>query len=217
MIFDCDGVLVDSERLMIHYESIGLRKAGFDISADEIAQRYVGLSYADMKAGLETQFASKIPDGLLEAIEADVLSRFAAELEPIDGMAELLASLSLPTCVGSSSDPERIELSLDVTGLSTFFDRERIFSATMVERGKPAPDLFEHAAARCGVGPVHCIVVEDSPHGVSAAVAANMAVVGFAGGGHASAALTQRLHDAGAVTVARHADELAAHLTALSP
>jgi HAD superfamily hydrolase (TIGR01509 family) len=215
VIFDCDGVLVDSEKLMIHYESIGLKQAGFDISAAEIAARYIGLTYADMKAGLVEQFAREIPDGLLETIEADVLSRFPTELEPVDGMVDLLDTLTLPRCVGSSSDPARIAMSLQVAGLDKFFEPHRLFSATMVTRGKPAPDLFEHAAVECGVDPTRCVVIEDSPHGVAAAIAARMDVVGFAGGGHASDSLTQRLRDAGAVTVARNASDLAAHLADL--
>jgi HAD superfamily hydrolase (TIGR01509 family) len=213
VIFDCDGVLVDSEKLMIHYESIGLRDAGFDIAAEEIAERYIGLSYTDMKAGLAEQFKRTVPDGLLETIEAEVLSRYETELEPVEGMAELLGDLLQPSCVGSSSRPDRIALSLEVTGLGSFFSPDRIFSATMVSRGKPAPDLFQHAAAMCGVNPTGCVVVEDSPHGVAAAVAADMAVVGFSGAGHASSALTQRLREAGASTVATSASELATELT----
>ncbi len=110
--------------------------------------------------------------------------------------------------MASSSDLHRIRLSLDITGLAGFFPPGQVFSAQMVERGKPAPDLFLHAAEQLGTDPDRCLVIEDSPHGVTAALAAGMKVVGFVGGGHARPALVDRLRAAGAETIVEHAEQL---------
>jgi len=198
VIFDCDGVLVDSEVIAIEIESDLLGAAGFPIGVDEIADRFVGLSYGDMMAEVETQFGRALPSGLNEEIQQRTLAAFPARLRPVKGIAEVLADSTRPRCVASSSDLDRIALSLDVTGLAPCFDADTLFSAQMVERGKPAPDLFLLAARRMGVAPESCVVVEDSPHGVRAALAAGMAVVGFVGGDHARPSLRRRLEAAGA-------------------
>jgi len=129
VIFDCDGVLVDSEAITIEVESQLLTHAGFAISADEIAERYVGLSYASMMAGLEAQFGRPVPDGLSDQIQTEVLAAFPQQLEPVAGVADLLAGLDRPRCVASSSDLDRVEsdgrsvtsnsrVSLDLVGVS---------------------------------------------------------------------------------------------------
>ena len=212
LIFDCDGVLVDSEAIAIKVEESLLTEAGFAISANEIANGFVGLSYATMAAQLEEQFERPLPEDLMENVMRETLDRFPEELEPIDGIGSVLAASSLPRCVASSSKLDRIRLSLRLTELDALFDHELIFSAQMVENGKPAPDLFLFAAEHMGADPSTCIVIEDSPHGVTAGIAAGMVVVGLTAGGHATPALGSRLLDAGATTVVSNTQELAAVL-----
>lgn len=208
VVFDCDGVLVDSEILAIEIESRLLNEAGFAMSEDEIAETCIGLSYGDMAAMLEERFGRPIPDDLNHRMQAEVVATFPERLRPVAGLVELLSANSLSRCVASSSNLDRINLSLETTGLRALFSVDSIFSAQMVERGKPAPDLFLHAARQLSVDPADCIVVEDSPHGVTAARAAGMAVVGFVGGGHARPTLVDRLQNAGAATIADDAEEL---------
>ncbi|MGB5757748.1 MAG: HAD family hydrolase, partial [Acidimicrobiales bacterium] len=190
IIFDCDGVLVDSEVIVIEVEAELLTAAGFPVTADEIADNYVGLSYPDMMGSLERRFGRSVPPGLSEQIQRAALDAFPGTLAPVAGMTALLEGIEGLRCVASSSGPSRIRLSLDLTGLDRFFDPDHLFSATMVARGKPAPDLFLLAAERMDVSPSRCLVVEDSPHGVTAARAAGMDVVGFVGGRHARPSLT---------------------------
>lgn len=208
VIFDCDGVLVDSEAIVIEIEADLLTEAGFAMSVDDVAERCVGLSYPDMMAMLEREFGRPVPDELNHRIQQDALAAFPDRLRPVAGIDTLLEGLALPRCVASSSNIDRILLSLDVTGLAPHFAVEHIFSAQMVERGKPAPDLFRLAAARLDTAPERCLVIEDSPHGVAAALAAGMDVVGFVGGGHARPSLRQRLEAAGARRVVAEAAEL---------
>ena len=208
VIFDCDGVLVDSEAIAIRVEETLLGEAGFALSAAEIAERFVGLSYATMAAELEAQFGRALPDGLMAAVQSETMDRFPDELTEVPGIGNLLRGNALPRCVASSSNLDRIRLSLRLTGLAPMFEDDLIFSAQMVENGKPAPDLFLFAADKMSADPAKCVVVEDSPHGVTAGVAAGMTVIGLTAGGHASPALAQRLLDAGASTVASTTSEL---------
>jgi len=157
---------------------------------------------------LETNFGKPVPDHLLPSVEQRVLDAFPHELQPIPGIANLLERSGLPRCVASSSDPDRIRLSLELTGLDHHFHEDFVFSAQMVERGKPEPDLFLMAAYRLGARPSSCLVIEDSPHGVAAAVAAGMPVVGLVAGGHATPSLADRLRAAGADHVVASVDEI---------
>ncbi len=208
VIFDCDGVLVDSEALGMEIEARHLTEAGFPITADEIGERFLGLSYASMVARVGEENGRPVPAEVAARLQRDVLAAFPARLRAVPGMDELLADLGRPRCVASSSDLDRIRLSLDLTRLIGHFEREHLFSAQMVERGKPAPDLFLHAATTVGIAPAACVVVEDSPHGVEAAVAAGMDVIGFTAGSHAGPSLAGRLTAAGASRVATDSDEL---------
>lgn len=201
LIFDCDGVLVDSEVIVIEIEADLLTAAGFPVTTDEIADRFVGLSYPDMMTMLEADHGRPVPAELSATIQRDAVAAFPDRLQAVGGMTEFLAGLTLPRCVASSSDLDRVQLSLDVTDLAPHFDPEHVFSAQMVQNGKPAPDLFLHAANRVGIDPASCLVIEDSPHGVTAAIAAGMRVLGFVGGKHARPSLARRLADAGATTV----------------
>lgn len=146
--------------------------------------RFLGRSLGDTREILAAEFDVALDDAALAAMRARLYAAFRAELRPIPGVAETLDRLTQPICVASSSQPERVELSLRLTGLWPHF-AGRAFSAAMVARGKPAPDLFLHAAREMGVAPRDCLVVEDSPAGVEAALAGGMRVIGFVGGGHA--------------------------------
>ena len=212
VVFDCDGVLVDSEILVVEVEAEMLTEAGFPITAHEITERFVGLSYATMMAALAADAGREVPESLNRRIQEAAMARLARDVRPVSGMDGLLADLVAPRCVASSSDLDRITLSLRVSGLDAHFVPERIFSAQMVERPKPAPDLFQLAAGQLGVDPDRCVVVEDSPHGVAGAVAAGMTAVGLVAGGHARPDLGDRLEAAGAATVFASSGELASYL-----
>lgn len=209
-IFDCDGGLVDSEAIVVKVECELLVAAGFDVTEEEIIEHYVGLSFTDVARSLEETHGREVPPGLLGEVERLGVERYGEELQAVDGMGGLLADLPTPRCVASGSRLSAIELSLTLTDLADYFEPEHLFSSEMVPRGKPAPDLFLYAAEAMGSHPSECLVVEDSPHGVKAAVAAGMAVVGFVGGRHARPSLTDRLHAAGASVVVGHPTELLA-------
>jgi HAD superfamily hydrolase (TIGR01509 family) len=183
VIFDCDGVLVDSEPISVDVLVKAMRDLGVDIDEEGAYQRFLGRSLATLTSTLETEFNIFADQQFLDRIRNDLYERFKTDLKPIAGIGATIDALDLPVCVASSSQPERIRLSLRLTGLLERFE-PHIFSATMVERGKPAPDLFLHAAARMGVEPAHCIVIEDSPAGIMAARAAGMTVFAFTGGSH---------------------------------
>jgi HAD superfamily hydrolase (TIGR01509 family) len=181
VIFDCDGVLVDSEVLAVRVVSELLTEAGWPLGPDEVAQRFVGLSTGDMMAHIADHFGGHMPAnfGALHAERFE--SAVRSELTPVPGIVDALDALDLPTCVASSGSHARMRLTLGVTGLYERF-AGRIYSASEVAEGKPAPDLFLHAAAGMGVAPEHCVVVEDSRFGVEAARRAGMVALGFAGG-----------------------------------
>jgi len=181
VIFDCDGVLVDSERLSIRVDAIYLEQLGWPMSEAEIIERFVGRSDADMRTEIERHIGGPIPPAIEEAFDRLYLETFAAELAPVDGIREALDAIPTPRCVASSGDHEKIRRSLTLTGLAGYFG-DRIFSATEVAHGKPAPDLFLLAARSLGAAPSRCAVIEDSGFGVDAALAAGMRPLGYAGG-----------------------------------
>jgi HAD superfamily hydrolase (TIGR01509 family) len=181
VIFDCDGVLVDSEPLAVRVDVEMLAEVGVEMSEAEVIERYVGRSPEVMLAETEAHLGQRVPDGWFERGEARLRKTYATELRPVDGIEDALAALDLPMCVASSSGHESIRFKLELTGLYARF-AGYIFSATEVRNGKPAPDLFLHAARRMGVDPSACVVVEDSRYGVQAARAAGMDVLGYAGG-----------------------------------
>lgn len=208
VVFDCDGVLVDSEVLVTQIESEMLAELGAVISAAEIARNFTGLSDAVMNEVLRRDWNVELPATFDADRATRVADAFEDRLVAIPGIATVLAGLTTPCCVASSSAPDRIRQSLTVTGLIDAFDG-RLYSSTMVARGKPAPDLFEYAAAALGAVPDRCVVVEDSPHGVEAGRAAGMHVVGFTAGGHCPPDHADRLRAAGAHEVAATSLELA--------
>jgi HAD superfamily hydrolase (TIGR01509 family) len=183
VIFDCDGVLVDSERLSIGLDEIFLERIGWPMSKSEIVERFLGRTDASMRAEIEAHLGRDIGTEW-DAFAERYVAAFAAELEPVDGAKEAVDAIQatgVATCVASSGDHAKIRRNLAKTGLLDRFDG-RIFSADDVEHGKPAPDLFLHAAAVMGVEPARCAVIEDSAHGVAAARAAGMWAFGYAGG-----------------------------------
>jgi HAD superfamily hydrolase (TIGR01509 family) len=186
VIFDCDGVLVDSEPIALRLLLEMVGQAGLAMDPETANSRFLGRSLASTRSILAEEFGLTLDDAALEDMRRRLYAAFRAELQPISGVAEVLAGLKQAFCVASSSQPERIELSLRVTGLWPRF-QGRMFSASMVSNGKPAPDLFLFAADRMGYAPADCLVVEDSPAGIEAAQAAGMRVVAFTGGSHAEA------------------------------
>jgi len=181
VIFDCDGVLVDSERLAVRIDVEVLGKLGWVLTEAEVVERFVGRSDAAVAREIEAHLGRTLPGDWLSEFEHLYREAFAAELRPVPGVVEALDRITLPTCVASSGSHDKMRYTLGLTGLYARF-AGRIFSATEVAHGKPAPDLFLHAAARMGVEPAACAVVEDSRFGVQAARAAGMRVLGYAGG-----------------------------------
>jgi HAD superfamily hydrolase (TIGR01509 family) len=216
VIFDCDGVLIDSEALTIRLEVAMLGEVGITITADEIAERYCGISMKAMLADLEARFGRPLGD----VFSAAHANRFAAicetELKAMAGVAALLDQLEWRRCVASSSAPDRLRHTLGVTGPYHRFD-PHIFSSTMVANGKPAPDLFLYAAAQMSATPERCAVIEDSLPGVQAAVAAGMTAIGFVGGAHCAPGHAGRLRDEGAAAAVATMPEVLSTLRAMSP
>jgi HAD superfamily hydrolase (TIGR01509 family) len=181
VIFDCDGVLVDSERIAVRVSAAGLRERGWAISEAEVIDRFVGRTDEYIGAEIARRLGAEVEaEWRVESVRR-LREAFAAELRPVDGIVEALDAISSPTCVASSGTHEKIRHSLGVAGLLDRFEG-RIFSASDVAHGKPAPDLFLHAAAVMQVTPARCAVVEDSPSGVQAARTAGMRVYAYTGG-----------------------------------
>ena len=181
VIFDCDGVLIDSERIAVRTDVQVLATLGWIMTEAECIERFVGLSDRSIKAAIEAHLGIPLADDWDKQFQSLYRDAFMRELTPVAGVVEALDRITLPTCVASSSSHDKLRFTLGLTGLYERF-AGRIFSAYDVARGKPAPDLFLHAAARMGVSPAACAVVEDSRYGVQAARAAGMRAFGFAGG-----------------------------------
>jgi HAD superfamily hydrolase (TIGR01509 family) len=181
VIFDCDGVLVDSERIAVRVDASSRALLGWPLSEAEVVERFVGRSFADMMADIEQHLGYRLPDGWQAEQRELYRAAMEAELTAVDGVVEALDRLRLPTCVASSSTHDGLRHTLGLTGLYPRFEG-RIYSATEVARGKPAPDLFRHAARQMGFDPEVCAVVEDSRYGVQAARAAGMRAFGYCGG-----------------------------------
>jgi HAD superfamily hydrolase (TIGR01509 family) len=180
VIFDCDGVLVDSEPLANRVLAERLTAIGLPTTFEQSVRDFMGRSWAANVAVIEERLGGPMPAGFADGYFEELYGTFASELEPIAGIHAALDGIALPSCVASSSAHDKIRTSLELTGLLERFDG-RIFSASDVEHGKPAPDLFLHAAASLGADPAGCVVVEDAPAGVQAGRAAGMTVLGYAG------------------------------------
>jgi len=174
-------VLVDSERIGVRIDVRVLAELGWELTEAEVIERFVGRSEAYMASEIEAALGRRLPAGWDERFRGLYREAFEAELEPVDGVVAALDAIAAPTCVASSSTHERLRHTLGLTGLLERFEG-RIFSAEEVANGKPAPDLFLHAAATLGADPARCAVIEDSRYGVEAARAAGMRAFGYAGG-----------------------------------
>lgn len=203
---------MDSEVIAIEVEVAALRRAGIPITPAELADRYVGVSATAMSDAVHEEFGVALDEAWWAQLETDSLAALGQRVQPVPGIRAVLDGLGAPACLASSSSHPRIALSLTAAGLIDAFPDGTRFSAADVSRGKPAPDLFLHAARSMGWDPATCVVVEDSPYGVQAAVAAGMDVIGFAAGGHAGPAWSDRLRVAGAAVVVATAPALAALL-----
>ncbi|MGY4402899.1 HAD family hydrolase [Bradyrhizobium sp. USDA 3315] len=205
VIFDCDGVLVDSEELSCRCLAEAMVQAGIGMSTERALELFLGRSTAavvDYCRGV----GKPLPETFLPDLALQVRETFRSRLKPIAGIAAVLEELRLPYCVASSSDLERVKFSLELTGLAASFG-PRLYTAQMVRHGKPAPDLFLHAASAMGAAPRRTLVIEDSVSGVMAAKAAGMKVWGFVGGAH------YRLADGSALLRQAGADRIFAAMT----
>ena len=183
LIFDCDGVLVDSETISVAVLLDTLGEAGVALTEDVAYARFLGRSMASIVEILEADYGLAITGSHLEGIRNRLYERFRRDLKATRGVCHALDLIANPRCVASSSQPDRIRLSLALAGLLDCFE-PNIYSSSMVKHGKPSPDLFLHAARSMGVPPAGAIVIEDSPAGVEAAQRAGMRVFAYAGGSH---------------------------------
>jgi HAD superfamily hydrolase (TIGR01509 family) len=201
IIFDCDGVLVDSEALSLARVGAALERLGLKLSEAQVRELFLGVSEPSMLAIAERELGAPLPADFQTALAADVLADFERELKGVEGIAEVIGQLDSKVCVASSSSIERIRASLRIVGYAELFE-PHVFSASEVARGKPEPDLFLYAAQQMRASAADCLVIEDSVHGVTAAHRANMVVFGFTGGAHAHGPeYSARLRAAGAGVV----------------
>ena len=183
IIFDCDGVLIDSEMISARMLVGTLAQFGVGIDIDYVARHFLGRSYAVVMQQVRREFGLDLPADFEDLYRQRLLAAFEGQLRIMPHVADVLGTLDIPVCVATSSSPRRAEYSLKLVGLG-HLTGPHLFTASMVARGKPAPDLFLHAAATMGVSPPHCLVIEDSLTGLRAAHAAGMRVWRFTGGSH---------------------------------
>lgn len=208
IIFDCDGVLVDSEIIAAEVESKLLTEAGYPIQAGELAERFAGLTWKNILLEVEREAEIPLQASLLGKSEKLLDERLARSVKGIEGAGAAIAAIDLPRCICSNSSDKRLELMLKRVRLWDRFT-PNIFSAKALGEGrsKPKPDVFLHAAEKMRVSPGNVIVVEDSVHGIHGARAAGMRVIGFTGASHSYPAHADKLMEAGAeTTIARMAD-----------
>jgi HAD superfamily hydrolase (TIGR01509 family) len=213
VIFDCDGVLVDSEVISNGVLARMLTAEGLPTTLAQARRDYQGLLLGEVVLGAEAKLGRRLPAGWLARYERERTEAFRRELQAVPGAAEVLARVAaagVAVCVASQGKLEKTRLSLELTGLFDLFEQEALFSAHCVPRGKPHPDLFLHAASVMDVEPARCVVVEDTPSGVAAAVAAGMRVLGYSADSDETA-----LREAGAELVAS-LDEVPARLGLLA-
>lgn len=211
LIFDCDGVLVDSEPLACEVVADVLADIGFPITREEFFTRFAGVSDREMYAQLEIEHGRQIGAEIRQRVNHEILVALSSRLEAIPGIHSAIQAIDVRTCIASGSDRRRVEASLRRTGLLEHF-AGRIFNSEQVPRGKPAPDLFLYAAAQMQAAPNRCVVIEDSQAGVQAAVSAGMRVLGFVGGTHCRPGREEVLRRQGAEHVFHDMRELPALL-----
>jgi len=208
VIFDCDGVLIDSEVLSCACLSEQLRHEGFRVDLQDVFERFLGRSFSTVEEQYRQATGRPLKPDFGKRYLRTLKLRFERELKPMPGVESTLARLKTRSCVASSSRRERLEFSLAIAGLAQAFG-DRVYSADQVARAKPAPDLFLHAAERMGAAPARTLVIEDSVNGIVAGKAAGMTVWGFVGGGHyAGRDASAMLSAAGADRIYRAMEEL---------
>lgn len=207
VIFDCDGVLVDSEIIACRVMSRELAALGLTLTPEQCLVEFTGITTAAVLARIETMLGRPLPEDFQQTLQQKDFEAFETELQPVAGVKAMLPMLTIPRCIASSGTITKMRLTLTTTGLLSSFE-PHLFSAQMVKHGKPAPDLFLYAAERMGAEPRRCVVVEDSTAGVHGGLAAGMRVLGFAGGTHANAEYEAILRQSGAETVFRNMSEL---------
>lgn len=217
IIFDCDGVLVDSEIIAAEVESKLLSAAGYPIDPMELAERFAGLTWKAILLEIEREADIPLQASLLEQSEKMLDERLARSVKAIQGAHEAIGQIRLPRCICSNSSLQRLEAMLTRTRLLPLF-KPNIFSAKSLgeNRSKPKPDVFLHAAETMKVAPEKAVVVEDSVHGIEGARAAGMRVIGFTGASHTYPAHAGKLMEAGAETVIARMADLPATVAALS-
>jgi HAD superfamily hydrolase (TIGR01509 family) len=189
IIFDCDGVLIDSEIISARVLVEKLRIMGIDIDVDYVQKHFLGCSFESVGEKISRNFSVDLPLVFEADYRGALLEQFRRELQATQGVKEFLSTLNLAYCLATSSSPERTKEALRITDLSHYF-AEKIFTAEDVESGKPAPDLFLYAAKKMAVAPTECLVIEDSLAGVTAAMAAGMSVIHYTGGRHISGTIS---------------------------
>jgi len=197
IIFDCDGVLVDSEVISCRAHAAALTRHGYPITADQVLDRFLGVSDREARLTIETELGRNLPDDFEIQVKQATLQSYADDLRLVPYVGEAIAAIGRPKCVASSGTPEKIRHGLNCAGLYDLLS-PHIFSAAQVERGKPAPDLFLFAAAQMAASPARCLVIEDSMPGIAGALAAGMTVLGFHGGSHCRPGYADALRTAGA-------------------
>jgi HAD superfamily hydrolase (TIGR01509 family) len=198
VIFDCDGVLVDSEVISCRAHSTMLTRHGYPITADQVLDRFLGVSDREARLIIEAELGRRLPDDFEAQVKQATLQFYADDLPTIPHIGEAIAAIGLAKCVASSGTPEKIRHGLECAGLYDLL-APNIFSATQVKRGKPAPDLFLFAAEQMRTSPERCVVIEDSVPGITSALAAGMTVLGFHGGSHCRPGYGETLRAAGAI------------------
>ncbi len=183
VIFDCDGVLIDSEGLSAEVLIGGLSDLGILVDFDYFCVNFLGRSFPTVARDIQATFQVELPDDFERNYRRDLLAKFAQALSPTKGVKDMLDAMTVRSCVATSSSPARVTNSLNIVGLSDYFG-SNVFTASQVAFGKPAPDLFLYTAAQMGVDPRKCLVIEDSLPGVEAGLAAGMPVLRFTGGVH---------------------------------
>ena len=195
VIFDCDGVLVDSERITNSVFAEMLNEMGLPVTLEDMFDTFVGKSMATCLEIIQQKLGKPVPDNFVIEYRQRTNKALEENLKPVKGIHEVLAKLKLPCCVASNGVQEMIRIKLGITGLSRYFEK-KIFSITEVARGKPYPDIFLYAAKKMEVHPKRCVVVEDTPTGVKAGFTAGMTVFGYAEISHPG-----QLREAGASVV----------------
>lgn len=213
IIFDCDGVLIDSEIVAARLEAEAITALGLPMTAQEICTRFAGTTTREVWATLERELGRPLPAGFFEAHLAHVRDVFSREIEAIPGVHTVIERLEVPYCVASSTQLPSLITNLGTAGLAHLFDGH-LYSASQVKRPKPAPDVFLFAASQMGSDPADCLVIEDSLAGVTAARRAGMPVIGFTGGSHVGPGHAERLIEVGAASTFERMTDLPAILAA---